>query len=191
LAYPPAQRALELLGIALFPVLFGMSALSLQGSALELLAAALLGWLAADLLSGLVHWALDRFGDERTPLVGAILIRPFREHHEDAAAMTLHDFVETNGASALGASMLLLFSIGASGFVQPALLFTALGVLAANQCHKWAHARSVPAPVRAAQRLRLILAPEAHRRHHAAPHDCHYCTASGWLNRPLDRLLGK
>jgi plasmanylethanolamine desaturase len=184
LAYPPAQRALELFGIALFPVLFGISASSLQGSGVELLAAALLGWLAADLLSGLVHWALDRFGSERTPAIGAVLIRPFREHHEDALAMTRHDFVETNGASALGASVLLLFG-------NEILFFTALGVLAANQCHKWAHQRSVPALVRAAQRLRLILPPEAHRRHHAAPHDRHYCTASGWMNRPLDFILSR
>ena len=184
MAYPPAQRALELLGIALFPVLAVFNILSIRGNLLELLLAALCGWLAADLLSGLVHWALDRFGDEQTPFIGPILIRPFREHHEDATAMTRHDFVETNGASALGASALLLFD-------NEVLFFTALGVLAANQCHKWAHQRSVPVLVRVAQRLRLILPPEAHRRHHAAPHDRHYCTASGWMNRPLDWVLGK
>ena len=184
MAYPPAQRALELLGIALFPVLAASNFSSIRGDFLELLLAALCGWLAADLLSGLAHWALDRFGDERTPLVGAILIRPFREHHADATAMTRHDFVETNGASALGASALLLFG-------SEVLFFTALGVLAANQCHKWAHQRSVPALVRVAQRLRLILPPEAHRRHHAAPHDRHYCTASGWMNRPLDFILSR
>jgi plasmanylethanolamine desaturase len=184
LAYPPAQRALELLGIALFPVLVVFSIPSIRGNVPELLLAALCGWLAADLLSGLAHWALDRFGDERTPLVGPILIRPFREHHEDPAAMTRHDFVETNGAAALGASALLL----CGGEV---LFFTALGVLAANQCHKWAHQDRHAALVRVAQRLRLILPPEAHRRHHAAPHDRHYCTASGWMNRPLDWVLGK
>jgi ubiquitin-conjugating enzyme E2 variant len=149
---------------------------------MELLLAAACGWIIADLLSGLVHWALDRFGSEKTPFFGPVLIRPFREHHDDPRAMTLHDFVETNGASALGGSFLLLFE-------SEILLFTALGVLAANQCHKWAHARSVPAIVRAAQRLRLILPPAAHRRHHAAPHDRHFCTLSGWCNRPLDFIL--
>ena len=96
--------------------------------------------------------------------------------------MTRHDFVETNGASALGASTLLGLGLF---FTHPVIFFTAIGVSAANQCHKWAHTRGVPAPVRVAQRLRLILRPEAHRRHHAAPHDRHFCTASGWLNRPL------
>lgn len=182
MAYPPAQRALELLGIALFPVLLFLNGMNVEFAFPGVLVAALLGWLIADLLSGLVHWGLDRFGDERTPLVGPILIRPFREHHEDPLAMTRHDFVETNGASALGASVLLAFQ-------NELLFFTAIGVVAANQCHKWAHARSVPAAVRAAQRLGLILRPEAHRRHHRAPHDRHFCTASGWMNRSLDRIL--
>ena len=182
MAYPPAQRALELLGVALFPVLLISCAFTLQISPMGLLVSAILGWLLADLLSGLVHWALDRFGSESTPFLGPVLIRPFREHHDDPRAMTRHDFVETNGASALGGSFLLLFN-------SEILLFTALGVLAANQCHKWAHARSVPAIVGAAQRLRLILPPAAHRRHHAAPHDRHFCTLSGWCNRSLDFIL--
>jgi len=40
--------------------------------------ALLLGWLVADLFSGLVHWALDSFGSVRTPLLGRAFIRPFR-----------------------------------------------------------------------------------------------------------------
>ncbi len=40
-------------------------------------------------------------------------------------------------------------------------------------------------PVRLAQRLRLILRPEDHLRHHVRPFDSHYCTAAGWLNGPL------
>lgn len=73
---------------------------------------------------------------------------------------------------------------------QAWLLFTALGVLATNQCHKWAHEdpAEVPTVVRMAQKLRLVLHPDHHRRHHMAPFDSHYCTASGWLNVPLKRL---
>ena len=190
MSYPPLQRRLELLGIALFPVLAVLGAMRLDGAPLELVAAALAGWLAADLLSGLVHWALDEFGSARTPLIGPILIRPFREHHADAAAMTRHDFVETNGAAAVGGCLLLLLAMALpAGTMHAFLVFTALGVLAANQCHKWAHQQARPRLVRAAQRVRLIIPPEVHRRHHAAPHDRHYCTASGWLNRPLDFVL--
>ena len=184
MAYPPAQRALELLGVALFPALLLFNAISLPWSPMGLFLSALCGWLLADLLSGLVHWALDRFGSETTPFLGPVLIRPFREHHDDPQAMTRHDFVETNGASALGASLLFFFQ-------NEILFFTAVGLLAANQSHKWAHLPRVPRLVRAARSLGLVLRPEAHRRHHAAPHDRHFCTLSGWCNRPLDLVLPK
>lgn len=180
--------------IAAFVPLAAWSLAKLSGGAASLLAAALLAWLATDLLSGLVHWALDRFGSVDTPLIGRGFIRPFREHHADARAMTRHDFLETNGASALGALPLLTGAAaldpGASAFPHAFLTFTALGVLAANQCHKWAHMPRPPRLARLAQRLRLILPPESHRRHHASPHASHFCAASGWLNAPLDTILG-
>lgn len=144
--------------------------------------AAVAGWALADLASGLVHWTGDRLG-----------IRPFREHHDDPRAMTRHDFVETNGASCLGCLPLLVAAplLALHPLAHALVLFTAFGALLSNQCHKWAHlpSRDVPALARMAQRLRVILRPEAHRRHHAPPHDHHFCTASGWLNRPLDLLL--
>ena len=62
-----------------------------------------LGWLASDLLSGFLHWALDSLGSVNTPIVGKSFIRPFREHHIDPTAMTYHDFVETHGSSCFAA----------------------------------------------------------------------------------------
>jgi ubiquitin-conjugating enzyme E2 variant len=63
--------------------------------------------------------------------------------------------------------------------------FLGLGA-AANQLHGWAHAARVPAPVRWAQRLGLVLSPRRHARHHRAPHGSDYCIATGWLNPVLD-----
>jgi ubiquitin-conjugating enzyme E2 variant len=162
-----------------------------------LIAAALLcGWVAADLLSGLVHWSFDTWGSIHTPVLGRRFIRPFREHHWDPAAMTRHDFVEVAGSSCLAALPVLALSCWlplhgkAAVAAQAVLLFTALGVLLTNQCHKWAHlpATEVPALVRLAQRLHLVLRAEDHLRHHMHPFDSHYCTASGWLNRPLHAI---
>src|SRR5688572_29191414 len=154
------------------------------------------GWLAADLLSGLVHWGFDTWGSIHTPMIGSRFIRPFRAHHFDPLAMTQHDFVEIAGSSCLAALPVLglacwlpLHGAGAL-LLQGILLFTALGVLLTNQCHKWAHLspEALPAPVRMAQRLRLILRRADHLRHHVRPFDSHYCTASGWLNRPLHAI---
>jgi len=83
------MRAVELASIAAFLALAAAQLARLEPGWV-LAAAALAGWLAADLLSGMVHWALDSFGSVRTPLVGPALIRPFREHHADAARRGRH-----------------------------------------------------------------------------------------------------
>jgi hypothetical protein len=110
--------------------------------------------------------------------------------------MTRHDFVETNGASCLAATPVLAAAAvmpaeaGALAALHAFLTCAGLATPAANQCHKWAHMRleDVPAPARLLQRWRIALAPEVHRSHHARPFDTSYCTASGWLNAPLDSL---
>jgi ubiquitin-conjugating enzyme E2 variant len=197
--YRSGYRLVDCCAIALFAVLalwslFRLIAAADSGPWLAL--AALSGWLAADLLSGLVHWAFDTWGSVHTPLLGKRFIRPFREHHWDPAAMTRHDFVETSGSSCLAglpvlsATALMPLTSTAGVGAQAVLLFTALGVLLTNQCHRWAHTpvARVPRLVRAAQRLRLILRPEEHLQHHVRPFDSHYCTASGWLNAPLQSI---
>src|SRR5215510_3881027 len=201
---PPSaapRRLIDTAAVAAFAVLAALAGyrfiayVDLPGPLV--LAAMLAAWIATDLFSGLVHWGFDSFGSIRTPILGRQFIQPFREHHVDERAITRHGFAETNGASclaafpAVGAAALVPLASPAWGFAQAFLLFGALGVLATNQCHKWAHSdpARVPRAVRLAQRLRLVLRPEEHRRHHMHPFDTHYCTASGWLNAPLNALL--
>ena len=64
---------------------------------LAVLIALPLGVATIDLLSGVVHWACDRFGDAATPVLGPLLIRAFRDHHVDPKQMVERDWVETNG----------------------------------------------------------------------------------------------
>ena len=201
-SYGIGQRLLELASIALFVLLAAWNAWQLCSAAgcavvAVVLVAAPAGWLAADLLSGLAHWVLDSFGSVHTPVIGPSFIRPFREHHADPEAMTRHDFVETHGASCFAAvpvlalASLIDLSSAAGLLAQALLLFTALGGLATNQCHKWSHmdASATPALVRWAQRRWLVLPREHHRLHHTPPFDTHFCMSSGWLNRPFDALL--
>ena len=81
------QRLLETAAIGAFAVLaaagfYRLAAhASLPGWVTPL--AALAGWMAADLFTGLVHWAFDSFGSVRTPVFGRRFVRPFREHHAD------------------------------------------------------------------------------------------------------------
>jgi ubiquitin-conjugating enzyme E2 variant len=152
--------------------------------------AGLTGYLLADLASGLVHWFCDRFFEEDTPLIGRVLIHPFREHHRDPRAMTRHGFLELTGNSCLGLAPILglVAFCPAAAWSDALMLGFAAGVVATNLLHKWAHAVPAPAPIRWLQRRRLVLAPAAHAAHHRAGYAGAYCVTTGWMNPVADRL---
>ena len=116
-------------------------------------------------------------------------LAPQREHHADPRGMTRHDFIEVNGASCIGCLPLLAGSLLLDGFAHALAVCTCLGILFTNQCHKWAHSDRNPLLIRKLQEIGVVLKPSEHAKHHTPPYNSHFCTASGWLNRPLDTLL--
>ncbi len=156
---------------------------------------AVAGYVLADFASGLVHWLADRYFDPRTPVLGPALIRPFREHHADALAMTRHDFFEISGNNALVTLplALVLWTRPTPTSFESQLGFACLASLGlaavvTNQLHCWAHRRQRPGWVRRLQDWGLILSPAAHALHHRRAHDRAYCVTSGWLNPLLDGI---
>jgi ubiquitin-conjugating enzyme E2 variant len=159
------------------------------------------GYLCADALSGSVHWFCDRFFAEDTPVLGRVVIAPFRDHHRHPRRITAYGFLHQDTSSFFLMLPPLLFAwfrdlpLGAGAvslFACSALFALALGSFGTNLFHKWAHARSVPPGVRTLQRLGLILRPSGHRVHHR-DHRRSFCVTSGWLNGVLDAtgvLLG-
>jgi ubiquitin-conjugating enzyme E2 variant len=146
-------------------------------------------------MSGLVHWLFDTWGSTSTPVVGQLAIRTFREHHVDQVAMTRHGFVETNGHNITLSMIPSLVGVAAAhqhsllgALVSMSCFFMALCVAMTSQIHKWAHlpSESVPALVRKLQAASLIINSRHHDRHHARPHDSHYCITVGWMNGPLE-----
>lgn len=174
-----------------FPIARRLAALPLDPvGLLGLLLAVIAGYLVADLLSGLVHWFCDRFFEEHTPFIGRLLIYPFREHHRDPLAMTRHGFLELTGNSCLGLApvLALAWRWPLSLWLDALVLSLAAGVVATNLLHKWAHAATVPAPVRWLQCRRLVLPPRAHAAHHRPGYAGAYCVTAGWMNALTDRL---
>src|SRR2546421_5490109 len=94
-------RAFEAASIVAAIALVGMHALRLWMARFELslfwplcLPAAML---AADLVSGVVHWAADTWGHESMAVVGPRFLQPFRVHHVNPSDFLKRDFIDCNG----------------------------------------------------------------------------------------------
>jgi len=198
--YSRVFRVVEVLSILTF---FGMMGCLLarlwnpaRSSPWLVLIALILGYVAADFFSGFVHWLGDTWGSPDVPILGAAVIRPFREHHVDQMAITRHDFVETNGANCL-----ISLPVAAASLLLPVEGDQAVGLFAAtffgslilwvfgtNQFHKWAHLARPPSWIATLQRWHLILPPDHHAVHHTAPFSQYYCITVGWWNWPLAKM---
>src|SRR5918992_480856 len=154
-----------------------------------------LAYLAADFISGFVHFLADNFGSSETPVIGPGVISGFREHHVDPKAITRHDFVDTNGNNSLVSLpfMVLAWLVVPMETTVGGCLFGAffllvcLAVFLTNQFNKWAHMEDPPSLALWLQRCGLILSKEHHDIHHASPYDTYYCITVGFWNPLLDR----
>jgi ubiquitin-conjugating enzyme E2 variant len=194
--YTRGRRAFDTIVIAVFFVVEAFVIYRawdfLMENPLTSLIISFFGYVAADFISGFVHWMGDTWGTPSMPVIGQYLIRPFREHHVDQTAITRHGFTETNGANCLVTMIVLLPTISilygsnsfwALGFHVFVFAMT-MGVFGTNQFHRQAHlpAAERPRVIRWLQSLGLILGSAHHAKHHASPYDTYYCITVGWLN---------
>ena len=197
-----AHYLLEIFGILCFALLAFLIAVELYGGVLRFgdlwLAPILLvlAYLAADFLSGFVHFLADNFGSYDTPILGPNFIQPFREHHVDPKGIVGNDFVDANGNNSLATLPFMLFVWIAVpletwyyGYLFGTFfLFVCLAAFLTNQFHKWAHMDDPPAFVGWLQARGVILSQEHHDIHHESPYDTYYCITAGLWNPLLDRI---
>jgi len=155
---------------------------------LSVVGGVVVGYVLTDLISGLFHWGLDRFGTPQTPVIGG-LIYVFRRHHEAPQEILEGRFVQTNDKTALASVIPLVGAFLLPGVFVPSLLVTlVLGIWMTNEVHKWAHNPNPGRVVRVLQRWRIVLTPEQHQRHHTEPFQSHYCITTGWWNPLLEKI---
>jgi len=197
------HRVLQVFGIAAFvglEVLIGWEAyLGLAAFGFGYLwllpALAVAAYLAADLLSGVVHFLADNFGSADTPILGRGFIKPFRDHHTAPHGIVENGFVGTNGNNSLAAVpvMLLVWLLVPISTAVWGLLFglsfllLCVAAFLTNQFHKWAHMDRAPGWVAWLQRRGVVLSRGHHDYHHTAPYDTYYCITVGFWNPLLDR----
>lgn len=205
---PSYLRVAQGTGLVVFAVLMGFlgrdlwRAFAAAGLRWTLPILAFLGYLIADLVSGLVHFLADNFAEADTPVIGPAFVRPFREHHSDPLLITKHGFVEANGNNVLVslpvvAAVLWWLPIGASRWTTLAggfVFFFIFAIFLTNQFHKWAHMPAAPRWVERLQAAGIILSKRHHDVHHTSPFNTYYCITVGLWNplfhrtRFFDRL---
>ncbi|KAI3855773.1 hypothetical protein MKX03_033453 [Papaver bracteatum] len=156
---------------------------------LEPVFAGLIGYLLADLGSGVYHWAIDNYGDATTPLVGA-QIEAFQGHHRFPWTITRREFA--NNLHAL--ARVITFTVLPIGLVSNEPVFNAFVgmfggcIMFSQQFHAWAHGTKskLPSVVLALQDSGVLVSRAEHGAHHHAPYNNNYCIVSGAWNKILD-----
>jgi hypothetical protein len=154
-----------------------------------------LGFLAADVATGIVHWFCDTYLGASAKVVGPLLIAPFREHHRDPVNITCHGWLDRNANNCMAAQPILIVALLGrwdlsrcwDALVGGFFFATALTLGMANQIHAWAHAVDPPRLVRWMQRHGLLISPERHRFHHETVERRAFAIVCGWSNRWLDQ----
>jgi ubiquitin-conjugating enzyme E2 variant len=180
--------------------LAGLAWLGLTWSAhrpagLGLALAVLAGLYAADLASGLLHWAFDTWFDADLKFIRRMVLQ-VREHHIYPHRIFLIGFTQDAGTlswiaiivtaplwlwAALAPRSLPAFYGVVAGLVFLPLLIFML------EFHKCGHRPRNPAWVRWLQRAGLVLSVPHHVQHHGGNHDFNYCLINGWADRTLGR----
>lgn len=151
------------------------------------------GYVAADLPSGLLHHWADNYAkpDAKLGFVRKFAKQAQRHHFHPgklghysvsywAFPLSTVAWAPLLGAAALGAPAAVL--AGAVGLIG--------GMSVYGKYHQWSHSKSneVPAHGKLLQKAGLAIDPRHHGVHHRMPWNSDYCIVTGHLNKPLDSI---
>ncbi|CAI0379932.1 unnamed protein product [Linum tenue] len=157
---------------------------------LEPVLAGYMGYILADLGSGVYHWSIDNYGDASTPGFGS-QIEAFQGHHKWPWTITRREFANNLHSLARVVAFSVLpvelvcsdpVVLGFVGMFSGCIMFS-------QQFHAWAHSTKskLPAAVVALQDAGVLVSRGQHADHHRPPYNNNYCIVSGIWNDLLDR----
>lgn len=175
----------------------------IRPSAVFILASVVVGVLAGDLITGILHWAFDTWFSPDTRFFRRMVLI-VREHHIYPDRMFEYSFYHDAGALSVMAFLLtsplftfaFLQSVGdTQGFH---LLYYAVCVAVTIsfalvfmfELHKFGHKRETSKMVRLLQRFGLLLSYAHHMKHHSGNHDRNYCLINGHADRTFGAAGG-
>ena len=144
--------------------------------------------LAADFITGVMHWAEDTWlclG--RSELLDRWIVRDNIEHHRMPGKIRQGTYLQTNGVSiALSLVVIAILALCHAHAWQGYAI--ALLTSHANHIHKWAHSSRVRPVVAWLQTIGLLQSRTQHAKHHKAPYAGGFCAMTNYLNPILDRI---
>lgn len=152
------------------------------------------GVLAADLITGVVHWLEDNYAtiDSSIPFIRNVALDNEMHHYfpRDILAFTHLEHMQiTSALTALVLGSIWLMAPG--HFKQHLPFYLTLGIicLCANILHRFLHERDHERNVLATylQKSRVLSSREEHQAHHRMG-GLNYCIITPWLNPVLDGL---
>ncbi|KAL1556018.1 Fatty acid desaturase 4, chloroplastic [Salvia divinorum] len=156
---------------------------------LEPILAALLGYVLADLASGVYHWGIDNYGGAETPVFGA-QIDAFQGHHRWPWTITRRQFANNLHALARAVAFTVTpINLACGDATALAFVAACSGcIMFSQQSHAWAHTTrsKLPPLVAALQDGGVLVSRSQHAAHHRAPYNNNYCIVSGAWNEVLD-----
>ncbi|CAL5390504.1 unnamed protein product [Camellia sinensis] len=156
---------------------------------LEPILAGLVGYVLADLGSGVYHWAIDNYGGSTTPVFGS-QIEAFQGHHKWPWAITRRQFANNIQALARAVTFTVLpIDLAFNGPGLHGFVAVCSGcIMFSQQFHAWAHSTKsrLPPPVLALQDAGVLVSRSQHAAHHRQPYNNNYCIVSGVWNEFLD-----
>jgi plasmanylethanolamine desaturase len=145
--------------------------------------------LAADFITGTVHFLLDQYGSPETPIIGKYVIDRNARHHQDPRQIVESSYLKLTWTSWLLGTIIVAASYYL-GILNWEIVFTMVYGANANMIHKWTHQTKKENGkfVGFLQKIKLVQSRKHHGWHHKAPFDVNYCILTDWLNPILDKI---
>lgn len=146
-------------------------------------------WMLADLITGVVHWWEDAYGNPNWPIVGKYVIQPNLEHHKKPRALLSGSYWNRINTTVF-AVVILIGIFWICGWHSWQMIVCLLFCTQSNEIHAISHRtdKENGKLIVFLQRMCILQRRKTHGWHHKAPYDTNFCVMTEFLNPLLNKI---